>query len=89
MQKIEAAAKKFGCKDSPSARILASVKQGAVIGAVRVGYAGFIGGEGLEPLGGGIPGALLGGFIGGVAGAGGGVFTGSAIAIGCSLAGAY
>jgi hypothetical protein len=80
---------KFVCKASPGARVFASVKQGAIFGAVRGGASGFIGGEIAEPLGGGIPGAILGGFLGGTLGASGGVFTGSAIAIGCSLAGAY
>ncbi len=80
---------KFVCKSSPSARVLASVKQGAIVGAVRGGASGFIGGEIAEPIGGGIPGAILGGFLGGTLGASGGVFTGSAIALGCSLAGAY
>jgi len=37
---------------------------GAVSGAIAGGKVGFSGGEGLEPLGGGIPGALAGGFIG-------------------------
>ena len=89
LQKLEAAAKKFGCKGSAADRVWASVKQGAVIGAIRGGASGFVGGEIAEPIGGGIPGALLGGFLGGTMGGSGGVFTGSAIAIGCSLAGAY
>jgi RHS repeat-associated protein len=80
---------KFVCKASPGARVFASVKQGAIFGLVRGGASGFIGEEIAEPLGGGIPGAILGGFLGGTLGASGGVFTGSAIAIGCSLAGAY
>jgi len=80
---------KFVCKGSPADRVWASFKQGAVVGAIRGGASGFVGGELTEPLGGGIPGALLGGFLGGTIGAGGGIFSGSAIAIGCSLAGAY
>lgn len=80
---------KFVCKSSPTARVFDSVKQGAIVGVVRGGASGFIGGEITEPLGGGIPGAILGGFLGGTLGASGGVFTGSAIALGCSIAGAY
>ncbi len=79
----------FVCKGSPTSRILASVTQGAIVGAIRGGASGFIGGELFEPIGGGIPGAILGGFLGGTIGAAGGVFTGSAIAIGCSTLGAY
>jgi len=89
LQKLEAAAKKFGCKGSAAGRVWASVGQGAVIGAIRGGVSGFAGGEIAEPLGGGIPGALLGGFLGGTMGGSGGAFKGSAIAIGCSLAGAH
>ena len=80
---------KFVCKGSAADRVFASVKQGAIVGGVRGAASGFIGGEIAEPLGGGIPGALLGGFLAGTLGAAGGVFTGSAIAIGCSVAGAY
>lgn len=80
---------KFVCKGSAADRVFASVKQGAIVGGVRGAASGFIGGEIAEPLGGGIPGALLGGFLGGTLGAAGGVFTGSAIAFGCSVAGAY
>ena len=81
--------KQFVCKGSPARRIFASVRQGAIVGAIRGGASGFVGGEIGEPLGGGIPGAILGGFLGGTVGAAGGVFSGSAIAIGCSLMGAY
>lgn len=62
---------------------------GAIIGAVRGGVPGFAGGEILEPIGGRLPGTLLDGFLGATRGVSSGVFTGSAIAIGCSLAGAY
>jgi len=89
LQKLEAAAKKFGCKGSAAGRVWASVGQGAVIGAIRGGVSGFAGGEIAEPLGGGIPGALLGGFLGGTMGGSGGAFKSSAIAIGCSLAGTH
>jgi hypothetical protein len=82
LQKLETAAKKFGCKGSASDRVWASVKQGAIVGAIRGGASGFAGGEIAEPLSGEIPGAILGGFLGGTMGGSGGVFTGSAIAIG-------
>jgi hypothetical protein len=65
------------------------MRNGAAYGTVRAGAVGFIGGEITEPVGGGIFGALIFGFIGGVAGAGGGVLKGAAIAAGCALAGAY
>jgi RHS repeat-associated protein len=86
---VPAGAERFICKASPADRVLASVEQGAIVGAVRGGAAGFAGGEVLDPFGGGIAGAILGAFIGGTVGAGAGAFTGSAIALGCSLAGAY
>lgn len=50
--------------DRIGSRILTGMAAGAVSGAIAGGKVGFSGGEGLEPLGGGIPGALAGGFIG-------------------------
>jgi hypothetical protein len=89
LQKFEAATKEFGCNGSAADRVCAGVKQGAIIGAICGGTSGFAGGEIAEPLGGGIPGTILGRFLGDTMGGSGGVFTGSAIAIGGSLAGAY
>lgn len=62
------------------------ILQAAGLGAVSTGFAlgkiGFAGGEFLEPIGGGIPGAAAGAFIGGVVGAAGGVLTGAAKELG-------
>ena len=62
---------------------------GAFLGAVRVGALGFAGGEIFEPVGGGVPGAAVGATVGSIFGAASGVFTGSELAFGCSLLGAY
>jgi hypothetical protein len=58
-----------------SSRLLWSMGSGALLGAARGGYAGAVGGEALEPLGGGVPGAFIGGVVGGIFGAASGVFT--------------
>ena len=71
---------KFLCKVSPAARVLASVEEGAAVGALRGAMIGAAGGEVIEPFGGGVPGAIAGGFVLAVIGAGGGVFSGAAVA---------
>jgi hypothetical protein len=86
---LKNAAKSFVCKSSPENRILSSMRFGAFLGAVRVGALGFVGGEIFEPVGGGVPGAAVGASVGSIFGAASGVFTGSELAFGCSLIGAY
>src|SRR2546421_12924918 len=56
-----------------SSRLFWSMGSGALMGVARGGYAGAVGGEGLEPLGGGVPGAIIGGVVGGIFGAASGV----------------
>ena len=81
------------CGNSPSDRVLKSMRNGAVVGLVRGAAVGFVGSEatlgeftfGLSGLGG----AAFGGTVGGIAGAGGGVFKGAALAAACQEAGAY
>jgi hypothetical protein len=84
---------KLYCGSSQSSRILKSMRNSAVVGAVRGGIAGFVTGEifGGEVTFGtsGIAGAALGGFIQGTIGATTGVFTGFASAEACQAIGAY
>jgi RHS repeat-associated protein len=84
---------KFYCKDSPSTRVLTSVRNGAAIGAVRGAFTGFVSGEifgGEVTLGlSGVAGAGLGAFIQGTIGATTGVIKGFASAEACQAAGAY
>jgi hypothetical protein len=77
------------CGTSPNDAVISWMRDGAVHGAFVVGYSGFVGGEGLEPLGGGAFGLFVGGVIGGVVGGGGGVLEGTAVAEVCSVMGAY
>ncbi len=56
-------------------RILRGATFGAVRGGAMGAYAGFNGGEFLEPLGGGLPGAAGGALVGGILGAGAGVIS--------------
>ena len=84
---------KFYCKDSPSTRVLTSVRNGAAIGAVRRAFTGFVSGEifgGEVTLGlSGVAGAGLGAFIQGTIGATTGVIKGFASAAARHAAGAY
>jgi len=48
---------------------------GALVGAVNGARAGAVGGEFLEPFGGGVPGAAAGAVVGGIFGAAAGVLT--------------
>jgi len=77
--------KSFLCKKSSEERILISMRNGFLLGAVRGGIAGATGGAFFEGVG-AIPGAILGGTVGGIAGAGGGAIKGGALAGLCSLA---
>jgi RHS repeat-associated protein len=83
----------FYCKSSPSSRVLASVRNGALLGAARGAYFGFVSGEifgGEVTLGlSGVAGAGLGAAIQGTIGATTGVITGFASAEACQAAGAY
>ena len=63
-------------------RILTGAAVGAGTTGLALGKLGFAGGEFLEPIGGGVPGALAGGFVGAVVGATGGIITTSAEEIG-------
>jgi hypothetical protein len=56
-------------------RILKGAGIAAASTALTLGRVGFIGGEFLEPVGGGIPGALAGGFFGAVVGGASGLLT--------------
>lgn len=95
-QKAKAAANKalqFYCKSNPSSRVLASVRNGALIGAAKGAYYGFVtgtifGGEVTFDAT-GVAGAGLGAFIQGTIGATTGVITGFASAEACEAAGAY
>ncbi len=59
------------------------------MGALRGATIGAAGGEVIEPFGGGVPGAIAGGFVLGVIGAGSGVLLGAAVAAACAGLGAY
>lgn len=89
-QKLAAAAKKFYCKASPEEKIISSMKFGAAWYGFWFGVTGAAGGEFLEPLGGGIPGAAYGVTVGASIGAASGVLSGSYQAWACSaILGAY
>ena len=81
------------CKPNPAIRILTSVRNGAVVGAVGGGIRGFIAGEaaaGLETAGtSGAPGWAVGAATGGTLGMGGGLVNGFSLAYACDSAGAY
>jgi len=83
----------FYCKSSPSSRVLTSVRNGALLGAAKGAYFGFVSGEifGGEVTFGlsGVGGAGLGAVIQGTIGATTGVITGFASAEACQAAGAY
>ena len=83
----------FYCKSSPSSRVLTSVRNGALLGAAKGAYFGFVSGEifGCEVTFGlsGVGGAGLGAVIQGTIGATTGVITGFASAEACQAAGAY
>ena len=81
------------CRPSQDKRLLRSMRNGAVWGATKGAYTGFVGGE---ILGGevtfgatGLAGAATGGFVGGTVGAMKGVVWGTASALACRAAGAY
>lgn len=74
-EKAEADKARTEYREKYSSRLFRSMGIGALTGAARGGYVGFVGGEALEPLGGGAPGAIYGGVVGGIFGAASGVFT--------------
>ncbi len=74
-KKAEADKARSEYRNKYSSRLFWSMGTGALVGAVRGGYVGAIGGEFLEPLGGGVPGAAVGVVVGGIFGAAGGVLT--------------
>ncbi|PYU09185.1 MAG: hypothetical protein DMG37_24100 [Acidobacteria bacterium] len=78
----------LACGKSPEDRIVRAAKFGAVRGVVRGAAVGFAGGEFMGGIG-GIPGAALGAFMGGTFGAAGGIASGTMVAVGCDLGGAY
>lgn len=83
----------FYCGSSPSSRVLKSVRNGALVGAARGAFTGFVSGEifGGEVTFGlsGVAGAGLGAFIQGTVGATNGVIKGFASAEACQALGAY
>lgn len=81
------------CGQNEGTRVLRSMRNGAIIGATKGAYTGFVSGEifGGEVTFGtsGLGGAALGGFVGGTVGAMKGVFIGTAAALVCKAEGAY
>ena len=90
---LKDAAIRFLCKDNVHGRILASMRFGAIYGASRGAYTGFVAGEaagGAVTFGtSGIVGAAGGAVIGGLGGAFGGFVHGSMAAALCNRYGAY
>jgi len=81
------------CGQNEDRRVLRSMRNGAIVGATKGAYTGFVSGElfgGEVTLGAsGLGGAALGGFVGGTLGATKGVFIGTAAALVCKAGGAY
>ncbi len=81
------------CGQNEDRRLLRSMRNGAIVGATKGAYSGFVSGElfgGEVTLGAsGLGGAALGGFVGGTVGAMKGVFIGTAAALVCKAGGAY
>jgi len=81
------------CGQNEGRRVLRSMRNGAIVGATKGAYTGFVSGElfgGEVTLGAsGLGGAALGGFVGGTVGAMKGVFIGTAAALVCKAGGAY
>ena len=92
-QRLKRYAVGFGCKNSPQNRVLASMKTGAEVGAVRVGIIATATGS-FEAGVGAVPGAIIGGFHWSACGPGASTFSqgpgaialGGAATIGCVLA---
>jgi RHS repeat-associated protein len=77
------------CTASPSNRILTSMRNGAVLGAVKGTAIGAVTGAFAGEVVGAVPGAALGGTVGAIMGGAGGVFRGAGIALACGISGAY
>lgn len=77
------------CGNSPEDPVKRQMSFGAIRGAAVGAYLGATGGGGLSFGLGAVPGAFLGAFVVGTVGAGSGVLTGGAVALGCAIGGVY